>query len=145
MLASSKYQGELSGQNHLQRIHSLGEAAGHFNLTLDGTLGMVCIGECRLWLTVVFDWFLLAETQRTFQTALENLRQARALRPLPPCDDQVLTGWNGLMISALAKAGVALPEPRYTDAAIKCAKFLKSELYDAENNRLVSYMESPLQ
>lgn len=40
------------------------------------------------------------------------------------------------MISSLAKAGAVLREPRYTEAAVKCAKFLKSEMYDAENNRL---------
>ncbi|MBI5329266.1 MAG: DUF255 domain-containing protein [Betaproteobacteria bacterium] len=53
-----------------------------------------------------------------------QLLKARAKRPAPHRDDKVLTGWNGLMITALAEAADALDEPRYLDAARRAAAFL---------------------
>ncbi|MBN8711425.1 MAG: thioredoxin domain-containing protein [Verrucomicrobia bacterium] len=52
----------------------------------------------------------------------------RAARPRPHLDDKILTAWNGLMISALAKAGAALQEPTYIAAAAKAALFMESHL-----------------
>ncbi|MDP1925210.1 MAG: thioredoxin domain-containing protein [Thiobacillus sp.] len=52
------------------------------------------------------------------------LLKARQLRPRPPRDDKILTGWNGLMITALAEAGERLDEPRYLAAARRAAEFL---------------------
>lgn len=52
----------------------------------------------------------------------------RAARPRPHLDDKILTAWNGLMISALAKAGAALQEPTYIAAAAKAALFIEAHL-----------------
>lgn len=52
-------------------------------------------------------------------------------------DDKVLAAWNGLMIAALARAGLALDEPRYRDAAVGAAAFLKRSLTE-ENGRLLA-------
>ena len=41
------------------------------------------------------------------QRLLERLRLARDSRPRPLRDEKIITGWNGLMIRALAEAGVA--------------------------------------
>jgi uncharacterized protein len=64
---------------------------------------------------------------------LERLRQValkeREKRPHPFKDDKVITAWNGLMIVAFAEAGWAFDEPRYTQAAVQCARFLKAKLY----------------
>jgi hypothetical protein len=54
----------------------------------------------------------------------ERLLAARAERPQPACDDKVVTGWNGLAITALAEAGVALDEPGWVEAAAGAAEFL---------------------
>lgn len=69
------------------------------------------------------------------ETAVESLPDSRAKlfsrrakRPRPHLDDKILTAWNGLMISALAKAGAAFDEPRYVEAARKAALFLRDEL-----------------
>jgi hypothetical protein len=55
--------------------------------------------------------------------AIPLLRAARAQRPAPLCDDKVQASWNGLMISALARAALALREPRYERAAVTAADF----------------------
>jgi hypothetical protein len=52
------------------------------------------------------------------------LLKARQQRPHPQRDDKVLTGWNGLMITALAEAGDQLDEPRYLTAARHATEFI---------------------
>jgi uncharacterized protein YyaL (SSP411 family) len=56
----------------------------------------------------------------------------REKRPRPARDDKILTAWNGLMISALARASRALEEPRYREAAERAAEFLAARLYEGE-------------
>nr|WP_164234487.1 DUF255 domain-containing protein [Microbacterium hydrocarbonoxydans] len=46
---------------------------------------------------------------------------ARAELEPPAVDGKVITGWNGLAVSALARAGAALGEPAWIDAAAKAA------------------------
>jgi uncharacterized protein YyaL (SSP411 family) len=62
--------------------------------------------------------------------ALDRLRAARSSRPRPHRDDKVLTAWNGLMISALAKGAQVLGEPERLAAATRAAEFLQAELWD---------------
>ena len=52
------------------------------------------------------------------------LRAARHNRVQPGRDDKVVTAWNGLAITALAEAGVALSRPDLIDAARQCADSL---------------------
>jgi hypothetical protein len=59
-----------------------------------------------------------------FAAAKAKLLEARAKRVRPGLDDKVLTAWCALMISAMAKAGAALGEARYRDAALRAGKFL---------------------
>jgi len=60
--------------------------------------------------------------------ARRRLLARRNARPRPHRDDQVITGWNGLMIGALACAARLLDEPRYLDAARRAASFARSTL-----------------
>jgi uncharacterized protein len=65
--------------------------------------------------------------------------EVRNRRARPGLDDKRLTGWNALMISALADAGGTLGETRYLDAARACADFVLTSLRDEHGRLLRSY------
>jgi uncharacterized protein YyaL (SSP411 family) len=64
------------------------------------------------------------------------LLAARSSRVRPGRDDKVLVSWNGLMITAFARAGAALDEPRYRAAAACAADFILKELRDSAGRLL---------
>jgi len=65
---------------------------------------------------------LLAEPLR------EALYAARGKRPAPLRDEKILTAWNGLAISAFARAALAFGEPAYAARAERAAGFLLAKL-----------------
>ncbi|HEX7077998.1 MAG TPA: thioredoxin domain-containing protein [Candidatus Eisenbacteria bacterium] len=73
--------------------------------------------------------------------ARRRLLEARARRPRPPLDDKILTGWNGLMIAALARAAAAWNEPALARAASKAADFLDARLIRADGRLLARYRD----
>src|SRR5207247_3327885 len=66
-----------------------------------------------------------------------KLLEARARRPRPGLDDKVLVAWNGLMISAFARAAQALDFREYLDAAQRAAGFIEKRLYDPKVGTLL--------
>ena len=65
-----------------------------------------------------------------------TLLAARLSRPQPGRDDKVVTGWNGLAITALAEASVALAAPELAAAAADCATALTAlDLVDGRLRR----------
>jgi uncharacterized protein YyaL (SSP411 family) len=89
---------------------------------------------------------ILHETQAGGSVSLAESRaillSRRAARPRPHLDDKILTAWNGLMISALAKAGAALGEERYVQAAAQAAEFAESRLM-RDGDLLRSWRNTP--
>ncbi|MDH4064359.1 MAG: thioredoxin domain-containing protein [Acidobacteriota bacterium] len=89
-------------------------------------------------------------TAGTVAAALMDARvtlfNARAARPRPERDDKILTGWNGLMIAAVARAARVLdgwedlaqavggeePGPRHLRAAEHAAAFIERVLWDSD-------------
>lgn len=69
---------------------------------------------------------------KTIRHTLFSVREKR-IHPLK--DDKILTDWNGLMIAAFAKAGMAFENPDYIKAAESSAQFLLKNL-TGENGRL---------
>jgi len=105
------FQGEFKGKNILIVRHSVADTARHF-------------GKSEHEIRALLD------------TARKKLMEVRSRRPRPPLDDKVLTAWNGLMISALARASQILEEPRYLSAAETAARFVQSKLYDPKTGKL---------
>jgi uncharacterized protein len=103
--------GEFQGKNILFIAHSVADTAQRFGKTE-------------------------AEARQILDGARQKLFEARAGRPRPHRDDKVLTSWNGLMISALARASQALDEPAYLKAGERAALFMQTRLYDAGQRRL---------
>jgi len=70
-----------------------------------------------------FDWTIeKAEAVRV--SAAGKLYRKRSQRPAPLLDDKILTSWNGLMISAFARAGFVFDVPDYTARAERAANLL---------------------
>jgi uncharacterized protein YyaL (SSP411 family) len=85
----------------------------------------------------------------TLMQARVTLFDARAKRPRPHLDDKVLTGWNGLMIAAFARAARTLPAidmraggarpsaDQHLETARKAATFLRTTMWDEERGVLL--------
>ena len=125
-------QGEFGGKNVLRQLRSLARTAEQFKLDLPAA-------------------------EEKLLASLEKLRVVRAQRPRPHLDDKIITAWNGLMISALARGHQSLggeaaegkdgPPGRtwetarpavapYLDRATRAAEFLERELYDPKTGLL---------
>ncbi len=96
---------------------------------------------------ILIERHTIAETAKQFQKSEDEVRQSlarsreklfaiRAKRPRPHLDDKIIAAWNGLMISAYARAAQVLDEPRYLEAATRAAKFLRANLYDEKSKLL---------
>ena len=74
--------------------------------------------------------------------ARAKLLRVRNERPRPHLDDKIVTAWNGLMISALARASAVLDDPEPLRQARRCAGFIRARLYN-ENSGILrrSYRE----
>ena len=59
-----------------------------------------------------------------YEAILVKLQSARAKKPQPGLDDKVIVGWNGLLVSAYARAGKLLDNPTYVQRAKTLAQFL---------------------
>ena len=90
----------------------------------------------------------IAEIAREFQidepTARDRvseinrtLLQFRSKRVRPHLDDNIITAWTGLAISALAKAGQILEKDSYVAAARRAAEFARTHLYQSKSRQLL--------
>lgn len=91
---------------------------------------------------------VLHETRRAsaaeeplLESARAKLLAERARRPAPHRDDKILTDWNALAVSALARAGTALGQPRYTQAAERAAEFIEACLHGPDGRLLHRYRD----
>ena len=108
---------------------------------------------------ILIERHTVAETAERFKKSEQEIRDSlaksseklfaiRAKRPRPHLDDKIITAWNGLMISAYARAAQVLDNPParnathsvagglYLEIATRAAKFLWANLYDKESRLL---------
>src|SRR5438876_2444709 len=104
-------QDEFRGKNILIERHTIAETAKHFKKSED-------------------------EVRQLLTRSREMLLPIRNKRPRPHLDDKIIAAWNGLMISAYARAVQVLDEPRYLEAAARAAKFVRANLYDEKSKML---------
>jgi len=104
-------QHEFTGKNILYIAHSVDQTATTFNKTQHEIAAT--LAQCR-----------------------EKLFTSRTKRPRPLLDDKVLTSWNGLMISAFARAGQLLHDSNYLHAAEHSAEFILKNMFEVTSSRL---------
>ncbi len=75
------------------------------------------------------------ELKDILEDAKNQVMKARSERTRPPRDEKILAGWNGLMISALAKAAPILGK-KYEKSAERALNFVKNSLWVGEENEL---------
>ncbi|MBK5293730.1 MAG: thioredoxin domain-containing protein [Acidobacteriia bacterium] len=120
--------------------------AFHYGVKEAGNVDKDPHGEFR-GINILYEAHSIEETARQFhqpagkiRTALAQTRAlllaARAKRPRPYRDDKAIAAWNGLMISAYAKAAAAFGEPRYARAAERAAGFALDKLREPASGRL---------
>ncbi len=103
--------GEFKGRNVLHQIRSIKEGAEHTGISE-------------------------AEARQVVADARQRLFQDRLNRPRPHLDDKILTAWNGLMISALARAATVFDSPEYLAAAEKSVNFIYKNMYVPASGQL---------
>jgi uncharacterized protein YyaL (SSP411 family) len=104
-------QDEFRGKNILIERHTIAETASHFKKSED-------------------------EVRRLLARSREQLLEIRNKRPRPHLDDKIIAAWNGLMISAYARAAQVLGDPHYLESATRAARFLRTKLYDEKSKVL---------
>ena len=70
----------------------------------------------------------LAEVEAILAAGRKTLFEAREKRVRPALDDKVLSGWNGLMITAMARVAAVFKAPEYAAAAGRAADFILSAM-----------------
>src|SRR5262249_56048025 len=69
-----------------------------------------------------------AETERELALCRALLFQARESRVHPECDDKVLADWNGLMIAAMANAGIVFERSAWIETARRGFDFIRRHM-----------------
>ena len=76
------------------------------------------------------------EIHKILVDAKQTLFAARQKRPRPHLDDKIITAWNGLMISAMAKGFRVTGDNRYLHGATDSASFLEKNLFNKDDKTL---------
>src|SRR5881398_406953 len=104
-------QDEFRGKNVLIERHTIAETAQYFQKREDAVRDLL-------------------------KQSREKLFAVRSKRPRPHLDDKIIAAWNGLMISAYARAAKVLDEPHYLEDATRAADFVRAHLWDDSEKTL---------
>ena len=114
-----------------------------FNITKDGNFEQKNIlNQTRTYQELAKELGLTEDTVITeLSSARKKLLQERSKRIRPSLDDKVLTSWNGLMISAMAKTGRVLEDADRIAKAEKAMKFILATLKIPDGKLLRRFRE----
>ncbi|MBV8569599.1 MAG: thioredoxin domain-containing protein [Acidobacteriaceae bacterium] len=104
--------GEFTGKNILHQARTIQEVSNQIGLSVE-------------------------EARSLLEGAREKLLAARSRPPRPHLDNNVLTSWNALMISAFARGYVVLGDDQYLQTARTAAQFVLRTMYDSRNCELL--------
>jgi len=125
---------EFRGKNILIERHTIADTAEHFR-----NAGILPVGPPGV---PPADRKPEDAVRTLLKQSREKLFAIRAQRPRPHLDDKIISAWNGLMISAYARAAQVLEDPRYLEIATRSANFVRTKLYDPSRKILFrSYRE----
>jgi hypothetical protein len=104
----------------------------YYGVTAAGNLdGRSVLSTPRALPEVAREFHLTPERARAeVDEAVVALFAARSKRRPPLRDEKVLASWNGLMISAYARASLALGDDRYAQVAARAADFVLMKMRD---------------
>ena len=116
--------------SHLLTVEEFNVAVRHFGITEEGNFTdhshpAPLAGQNVL---SIVEPEVAADEQPALNSAKAKMLAARAERIRPLRDDKVLASWNGLVLSAFARASAALDDVRYLAAAEKNAAFIRTNL-----------------
>ncbi|KAF2154554.1 hypothetical protein K461DRAFT_222855 [Myriangium duriaei CBS 260.36] len=119
-------QGELEGLNTLTINATIPDLASKHSVTEEEIVKIISSSNARL------------------------LQYRDANRPRPHLDDKIVTSWNGLAISGLARTAAAFAtlspdrSSTYLQSALRSAEFIHKSLYDSSSKTLLRvYREGP--
>jgi uncharacterized protein len=101
---------ELIGENTLYRVYTDQELAEKFDFSEN-------------------------EIQKNIRESKDKLLQHRLTRPFPHRDNKMITAWNGLMISAIARSARILNSEKLQTSAVNAMKFMKNSSWNGRNLR----------
>ena len=99
-------------KNILYTAHSISETSNKFNKSTD-------------------------EIYDIIEESKKKLFHVREKRPRSHMDDKILTSWNGLMLSAFAKAHQVFGDKSYLEKSQRCAEFIIEKLFNKNSNTLL--------
>ena len=93
--------------------------------------------QVKTWGQISNDYKLSVNASKArYEKCRKQLFQYREKRVHPQKDDKILSDWNGLMISAIARAASILDNEHYGQAAINAMNFVQSNLIDNDGKIL---------
>ncbi|KAJ3290559.1 hypothetical protein HDU79_003132 [Rhizoclosmatium sp. JEL0117] len=109
--------GELQGKNVIYEVQTLAETAVQYKLRED-------------------------DLSKKLEKCRETLLEVRKQRPQPHREEKIVTSWNGLTISGLAKAGRVFQNEDMVLSACSAATFIRKYMYNERTATLIRQFDS---
>ena len=76
------------------------------------------------------------DLRKILENGARRLLERRNGRTRPGLDDKILTSWNALMVTALARGYRVTDDTRYLDAAKRCVAFVEERMFSGDGTLL---------